>query len=337
MPEGNGDAALAWFGSNVTPNEHALAARFGLYDNAYTSGEVSDAGHMWTDAGFANDYVERFWPLTYGGRRAVDDLSSGDGPRLPGAGYLWDSARRAHVSFRDYGELVDRGSGPGHAWVPDVPSLRGVIDPRYAGWDLDTSDLARAREWRREFNDFVRAGTLPQFEFIWLPNDHTYGSKAKKLTPAAYVATNDVALGQMVDTLSHSKVWSSSAMFVIEDDAQDGPDHVSDQRTTLFVISPYARGGVRHEHYATVSILRTIEIVLGMRPLSTYDAMAVPMYAGFAPAANLQPYDALPAKRSLDERNGSKAYGAAVSERLNFSAPDAAPDTVFDDILAHNH
>ena len=122
--EGNGDPALAWFGKKVTPNEHAIAARFGLYDNAYTSGEVSAAGHMWADAGFANDYLERFWPLLYGGRRTLDDLSAGDGPRVPAGGYLWESARRAHVSFRDYGELVDRGTGAGHPWVADVASLR---------------------------------------------------------------------------------------------------------------------------------------------------------------------------------------------------------------------
>jgi DNA-binding beta-propeller fold protein YncE len=337
VPEGNGDATLAWFGGKVTPNEHAIAARFGLFDNAYTSGEVSDSGHMWVDAGFANDYVERFWPLTYGGRRVVDDLSAGDGARVPAGGYLWESARRAHVSFRDYGELVDRSSISTRSWNADVASLRGLIDPHYAGWDLHYSDLAREQEWRREFEDYVRAGTLPQFELIWLPSDHTYGSKIGELTPASYVATNDDAVGQMVDTLSHSKAWATSVMFVIEDDAQDGPDHVSDQRTTLFVVSPYSRGGLRHEHYATVSVLRTIEILLDMQPLSTYDAMAVPMFSAFTPVPNLHPYHAIGPEVSLAQRNARTAYGSLVSARLNFSGPDAAPDAVLDDILAHNH
>jgi DNA-binding beta-propeller fold protein YncE len=337
MREGNGDPALAWFGAKVTPNEHALAARFGLYDNTYTSGEVSAAGHMWSDAAFANDYVERFWPPMYGGRRTTDDLSAGDGPRVPGAGYLWGSARRAHVSFRDYGELVDRATGSTHQMVADVPSLRGVIDPHYVGWDLDYSDLDRAREWRREFEAYVRSGTLPQFEFIWLPNDHTYGSKAGKLTPRSYIAANDYAVGQMVDALTHSKVWSTSVMFVIEDDAQDGPDHVSDQRTTLFVVSPYARTGLRHEHYATVSVLRTIEMMLGMRPLSTYDAMALPMFSAFTPVPNLRPFSTLAPEVSLSQRNARTAYGSAISARLNFSVPDAAPDGVLNDILAGNH
>ncbi|MBV8117086.1 MAG: hypothetical protein JOZ01_03870, partial [Candidatus Eremiobacteraeota bacterium] len=215
---GNGDASLAWFGRAVTPNQHALAARFGLFDNAYTSGEVSDAGHMWTDAAFANDYVERFWPPIYGGRRELDDLSSGSGARVPAEGYLWDAARRAGVSFRDYGELVDADKAHPGRWSADVPSLIRHIDPWYPGWDLNISDVQRLKEWRRDFKAQVSAGTLPQLELIWLPNDHTYGSKPGALAPASYVAINDYALGQMIDTLSHSNVWKSSAMFVIEDD-----------------------------------------------------------------------------------------------------------------------
>ncbi len=241
------------------------------------------------------------------------------------------------MSFRDYGEMVDPGKTPAMPWTADVPSLRGLIDPHYAGWDLDYSDLGRAREWRREFDAFVQAGDLPQFEFIWLPNDHTSGSRAGKLTPRSYIAQNDDALGQMVDALSHSKVWKQSAMFVIEDDAQNGPDHASAQRTTLFVVSPYARGGLRHEHYATVSVLRTIEMMLGMRPLSTYDAMAVPMYASFTAKPDLRPYDAIAPKVPLTDRNSKVAYGAALSAGLDFSRPDAVPGDVLDAILAHNH
>jgi hypothetical protein len=337
MAQGDGDAALAWFGGKVTPNGHAIAARFGLFDNAYTSGEVSDPGHMWADAAFANDYTERFWPTIYGGRRDLDDLSVGAAPAVPAAGFIWEAARRAGVSFRDYGEMLNEGKTAASPWTAGVPSLQGLFDPNYAGWDLDYSDLDRLKEWRFEFENFVSMGTLPQFEFIWLPNDHTYGAKAGKFTPRAYVATNDYALGQMVDILSHSSVWASSVMFVIEDDAQDGPDHVSDQRTTLYVISPYARGGVRHEHYATVSVLRTLEMMLGMKPLSTYDAMALPMYEAFTSVPNLNPYTVVPPEISLTERNLKTAYGAAISEHLNFSIPDAVPDDILNDILAHNH
>ncbi len=335
MPQGNGDASLAWFGGSVTPNDHALAKRFGLFDNAYTSGEVSAVGHMWAETGFANDYVERFWPPMYGNRRDIDDIDGGDGPRVPSGGYLWDDAAHAHVSFRDYGELVDPVKGS-NRWTPDVPSLNGKIDPLYAGWDLDYSDVDRAKEWRRDFTSLLSRNAVPQLEFIWLPNDHTYGSKAGKLTPSAYVALNDYALGQMIDTLSHSKIWRSSAMFVIEDDAQDGPDHVSDQRTTMYVVSPYTKGGVRHEHYATVSILRTMELMLGMHPLSTYDAMAVPMYAAFG-APNFQPYSALAPQIDVSKRNTVASYGAKVSASLNFSKPDAVPERILNDILSRNH
>ncbi|MFY9719203.1 MAG: alkaline phosphatase family protein, partial [Candidatus Cybelea sp.] len=335
MREGNGDRAINWFGARVTPNEHAIAAQYGLYDNAYTSGEVSASGHLWSDAAFVNDYSERFWPSSYDRRRTIADIN-GDGASGASAGYIWDAARQAHVSFRDYGELVDPGSGPSSPWVANVPSLKSQIDPHYAGWNLDYSDLDRAKEWRREFESYVRSGGLPQFEFIWLPNDHTYGSRVGKLAPASYIAQNDYALGQMVDALSHSKVWPASVMFIIEDDAQDGPDHVSDQRTTLFVVSPYARPGLHSEHYATVSVLRTIEIMLGMQPLSTYDAMALPMVASFDSVPNLRPYHALAPTVSLSQRNRRAAYGAAISAALNFSRPDAVPDHVLNDILAHN-
>jgi DNA-binding beta-propeller fold protein YncE len=335
-PGGNGDAALAQFGHSVTPNEHAIAGRFGLFDNAYTSGEVSVPGHMWSDAAFANDYLERFWPALYGGRFTLDDMSRGDGPYVPARGFLWDSARRAGVTFRDFGEQTDPAkSNPKH-WVPTVTSLRGRIDPLYPGWDLHVSDLDRFSEWRRDFTASVAAGTLPQLEFIWLPGDHTFGNKPGELAPASYVAINDYALGRIIETLSRSKVWASSAMFVIEDDSQDGPDHVSDQRTTMFVVSPYARGGVRHEHFATTSILRTIEVMLGMQPLSNYDAMAVPMSAAFGAARDLRPYAAIAPKIDVTRRNGKVAYGAALSAQLDFSRPDAAPAGVLRRILAQD-
>lgn len=335
VPEGNGDPKLTWFGARVTPNEHALAARFGLFDNAYASGEVSESGHNWADAAYCNDYVERVWPVIYGNRGANDDTLSGSGAAVPRNGYIWQAAQAGHVSFRDYGELTDTpnltGSGTSHA-----PSLRGLYDPHYVGWNLSYSDLDRVKEWRREFDAFVRRGAVPQLEWIWLPNDHTSGSRPGKLTPVAYVATNDYALGLIVQAISHSPVWRSSAVFIIEDDAQDGPDHVSDQRTTMFVASPYARGGVVHAHYSTVSLLATIELMLGLKPLSTYDAMAVPLYDAFSLQARLQPFDVIAPKVSLTTRNGTHSYGAKVSDALNFSRPDANAAGVLLHILAHN-
>jgi YVTN family beta-propeller protein len=336
IPEGNGDPKLTWFGARVTPNEHALAKRFGLFDNAYASGEVSECGHNWADAAFANDYVERVWPVTYGNRGDEDDGLSGVGAAVPRNGYIWQSAQAAHVSFRDYGELANTPNSSGHG-TSTLSSLRGIYDPHYAGWNLNVGDVERAREWRSEFDAFVRNGDVPQLEWLWLPNDHTAGSRIGALTPESFVASNDDALGLIVAAISHSPVWRSSALFIIEDDAQDGPDHVSDQRTTLFVVSPYSRGQLRHEHYSTISVLRTIEIMLGIKPLSTYDAMAVPMDAAFKPNPDLRPYDAIAPLIDVTRKNTKLAYGSAVSARLNFSRPDAIPNGVLNDILAHNH
>ena len=312
MPQGNGDPQLTSFGARVTPNEHALATRFGLFDNTYTSGEVSEPGHNWADAAFDTDFVERMWPATYAGRRGDDSLSPA---MIPFNGYIWQDAQTARVSFRDYGEMVD----------PPAPSLAGLYDPRYLGWNLDYSDLDRVKEWRREFAAFIHHGNVPQLEYIWLPNDHTYGRRPGKSTPASMVAQNDYALGEIVDTISHSPVWRSSAIFVIEDDAQDGPDHVSAQRTTFFLVSPYARGGLQHAHYSTVSVLRTMELMLGLPPLSTYDGMAVSLHAAFSPAARLTPYTVIAPKVSLYNRNPKTAYNARLTAKLDFNRPDANP------------
>jgi hypothetical protein len=336
MREGNGDAKLTWFGAAVTPNEHQLAKRFGLFDNAYTSGEVSESGHFWADAAFVNDYVERTWPSVYASRNTVDDNLSAIGTPLPKNGYIWQEAVRDHISVRVYAELLNVpdpfGAGP-----ESTKLVEKYSDKRYVGWNLSYSDVDREREWQREFNTFVKNGTVPQFEFIWLPNDHTAGSKLKMLTPVAMVAQNDYALGLMVDAISHSPIWKSSAIFITEDDSQDGPDHVSDQRTTIFVASPYARGGVQHEHYATTSILRTMELILGMQPLSAYDATAVPMSAAFTSRANIQPYDAIPPHVSITQRNTTASYGANISAKMDFSRPDAVNDDMLNDVLAHNH
>ncbi len=333
----DGDKNLAWFAAPVTPNQHELARRFGTFDNMYASGEVSESGHNWADAAFDTDYVERVWPVTYGDRGSlIDDTLSGEGAPLSHNGYIWQAARAAGISFRDYGELTDTpnlaNTGRGHA-----PSLEGLYDRRYVGWDLDYSDFDRVKEWHREFTAFLKHGDVPKLEYIWLPNDHTSGSRPGELTPVSYVATNDYALGQIVETISHSKIWKSSVIFVTEDDAQAGPDHVSAQRTTLFIASPYASGGLHHERYSTLSVLRSMELILGLKPLSTYDAMALPLYSAFTTTADLQPYTAVAPRVSLTARNQRVAYGADVSARLNFSRPDAASPTVLENIIAHNH
>lgn len=330
MRQGNGDAKLAWFGKRVTPNEHALAERFGLFDNAYTSGEVSEAGHDWTDAAFVTDYVQRSWPTTYALRGNDDASVPGVYATVPRNGYIWQAALATHVSFRDYGEMTNTAS-------VGIASLNGHYDKHFVDWNLKYSDVDRVKEWRREFDAFLNDGSLPQLEYIWLPNDHTAGSRPGYLTPAAFIAQNDYAVGQVVDTISHSRIWKSSAIFIIEDDSQDGPDHVSDQRTTMFVVSPYSRGGAQHAHYSTVSLLRTIEIMLGIAPLSTYDSMAMPLYTAFAATPQLGPYVAIAPKINVHAVNGKLAYGAALSAKLDLSRPDATQPGLLGDVIAHNH
>lgn len=336
MREGNGDAKLTWFGAKVTPNQHALAAQYGLFDNTYASGEVSESGHFWADAAFANDYTERTWPSVYANRDTVDDALSGIGTPIPRNGYIWRAAEAAHIYFRNYGEMSAVPTPFGPTSNQDK-NLEKMSDSHYRGFDLDYSDLDRVKEWQREFDAFVKQGNVPQIEYIWLPNDHTYGSRVGKLTPVSLAAQNDYAVGRLVDIISHSAVWNSSAIFMTEDDAQDGSDHVSDQRTTCFVMSPYSRGGLEHAHYSTVSIVRTMEIILGLKPLSVYDATAVPLDAAFTAQPNMQPFEVISPKVSLTERNKPTAYGAKVSSELDFTHPDAIGGKVLLHILAHNH
>jgi hypothetical protein len=321
MPQGNGDPKLVYFGAQVTPNQHALAQRFGLFDAFYTSGEVSDSGHNWADGAFANDYVERWWPPAYGGRNDNDEVLSGTGAGVASGGYIWDAARRANVSFRDYGEMALMPAIEGHV-AATAPSLGDRFDPHYVGWDLDYSDLDRVKEWKREFDGFVSNGTVPQLEYMWLPNDHTAGTRPGQLSPAAYIATNDYAVGLIVEAISHSKIWPSSAIFITEDDAQDGADHVSDQRSTLYIASPYATGGAIHDHFSTVSVLRTIELLLGMKPLSTYDATAAPLYAAFDSTPKLEPFDATAPKIDTTTRNAKVASATTVGIEWDLSRPD---------------
>jgi hypothetical protein len=331
---GNSDAKLAWFGQRVTPNQHVLARRFGIFDRFYASGEVSDSGHNWADTAIANDYVERYWPPAYGGRNDDDHVMDGAGAHLPHNGYMWDAARRAHVTFRDYGEMAQL-PGDGNNTIT-APSLVNHFDPKYVSWGLSYSDVDRESEWHREFEQFIKSGTVPQLEYVWLPNDHTAGSRPGQLTPAALIAQNDYAVGLMVQAISRSDIWRSSVIFITEDDAQDGADHVSDQRTTLYVVSPYSRGGVNDDHYSTVAVLRTIELFLGIKPLTTYDASALPLYSAFTSAPNLAPFDAIAPEIDLTARNAKTAYGARRSEIANFSRPDAVSAKVLTDILAHN-
>jgi len=331
----DGDPKLAYFGETITPNEHALAKRFGVFDNTYADAVVSADGHNWSMAAFANDYVEKMWPANYGGRRKVYDFEDGADAAVPASGYLWDDAARAGISFRDYGEFVTNPARKGGDSTTAMKGLVGHIDPHYPGFDTNLRDEDREAEWAREFAGYVQRGDLPALEIVRLPNDHTAGTRSGSRTPQAMVAENDLALGRLVETVSHSPYWKDTAIFAIEDDAQNGPDHVDDQRTTFYLMSAYAKGGVQHAHYSTAGVVRTIELILGLAPMSAYDAAANPLYAAFTTTPDLRPYDAIPAKVDLEARNGATAYRAADSAKMDFSHADAAPEADLNDILAH--
>ncbi len=335
IAQADGDPKLVMFGRANTPNQHALAQRFGIFDNAYVDAQVSANGHNWTDAAFANDYVERFWPPNYGGRRDLYDFQAGGAPDVPHGGYLWDAAKRAHLTYRDYGEDIDF-SPKLKLGLNTFPGLAGHFDLRYVGWDLSTSDDARLAEWSREFQAFTASRSLPQLEIVYLPNDHTSGTAPGKPTPQAYVAINDWAVGRLVQTVSRSPYWNSTAIFILEDDAQNGPDHVNDQRSTFYIASPYARGGVQHDHYSTASFVHTIELMLGLPPLSIYDATARPLYDAFSTSAvNASAFTAIRPGIDMHAVNSKAAYGSAISAKLDFSHPDRADPRVLNDILAH--
>jgi hypothetical protein len=230
---------------------------------------------------------------------------------------------------------VSDPANKGGLYTTHMKGLIGKLDGRMPGFDLEISDEFRVDEWQREFREFERNGEMPQLQILRLPNDHTSGTRPGSLTPQAYVAQNDHALGRFIDILSHSPYWASTAVFVIEDDSQNGPDHVDDQRTTFYLISPYAAHGVHHAHYTTSSVVRTMELLLGLPPMTIYDAMAPPMYDGFAMQPDLRPYDVLPETIDVTEKNTRHAYGAAASARMNWSREDAVDDRVLNDILAH--
>ena len=334
MPEGNGDSSLCLFNEQVTPNAHKLAREFVLFDNFYVNSEVSADGHNWSTAAYATDYVEKTWPTQYGGRGGRYDFEGSEPTGRPGAGYLWSLCGRHNVSFRMYGEFIDVGEPIGAPGKPRDPSIENNFDPYYRGWDLEYSDVERYKSWEKEFSEFEQNGSLPSLCVMHLPNDHTAGTKKGALTPKAYVAQNDYALGLIVDRISKSKYWKESAIVVVEDDAQNGPDHVDAHRSVALVISPYTkRHYVDHTLYSTASLLRTMELCLGLPPLSQHDAAATPMFNAFTPNADTTSYTVEEPRIDVNARNKPGSYGQRLMERFNLKREDAVPDRVFNEIL----
>jgi YVTN family beta-propeller protein len=340
IPAGNGDPTLTLFGESVTPNAHALATEFVLLDNFYVDAEVSYDGHAFSMGAYATDAVEKIWPTNYGSRGGIYLSEGGGGQRnpygnlsAPPQGYIWDMAARAGVSVRSYGEFVDKDEKTGVVEA-SVPGLKGRFSPDYPPYDVNIPDNTRVDAWLREFREFEKNGELPQLSIIRLGNDHTAGTRPGARTPRAMIAENDTALGRVVEAISRSRYWNESAIFVLEDDAQNGPDHVDAHRSPALVVSPFAkRRVVDSTLYTTSSMLRTMELILGLEPMSQYDASAAPMYGAFQPAPNAAPFAALPARVPLDELNTFTAYGAEASLRMNLDEADMAPELELNEII----
>ncbi len=315
-PIGNGEPELTIFGETITPNQHQLAREYVLFDNLYSNSEVSVDGHSWCDAAMATDYNQRSWIARYSGH---GNIPGNEEMENPAAGYLWDLCRRHGVSYRTYGEGAQR--------VPS--SSRG----RWGNWD-DHRDVDLADYWIADLKEAERTGELPRFTVMSLGENHTRGTTPGAFTPNASVASNDLGLAKIIAAASRSRFWPEMAIFVIEDDTQNGPDHVDAHRTVGFVVSPYVkRGVVDSTFYTTAGMIRTMELILGLPPLTQYDAGATPMFNAFSATPIVVPYTIRRPAVDLNARNTEASPFAAESKRMNFSEYDEAPEDALNRVL----
>jgi len=327
VKEGDGDASLVYFPDiRVTPNHHALARRFGLFDRFFVNAEVSSQGHIWSTAAYVTDYGEKTVPSAYAGKRGDVDGEDSDEPER---GFLWTLAKRSGVTFRDYGEMVKGNPG----WPVTQHDLGADVNPDYDPFDLVTQDQKRADVWIAELQRFVSDGNMPQLELMWLPMDHLTAARPGKCTPFACMADNDLALGRIVQALSHSPYWKDTVIFVVEDDAQAGPDHVDSHRAPFYAISAYSRPGTVHRFINTTDVIAAIEDILAMGRLSKFDYFSRSLADVFAPMPDLTPFDAITPKQDLNEKNPQNTAAARMSEGLDLSAPDRVDDQAYNRIL----
>jgi len=334
LEQGNGDSSLVLFGNNITPNHHKIVEEFVLFDNFYVDAEVSADGHEWSTAAIATDFVEKSWPANYSSRGGRYPSEGNYKIAFPTTGYLWDQASKKGISYRSYAEFIKIANDSLSSTYTTMKNLEGHFDPAFRPWDLDYPDILRAKEFIREMHAYEKTGNWPNLMIMRLPNDHTFGTHPGKHTPRSMVADNDLALGMVVDAVSHSKFWKETAIFVLEDDAQNGPDHVDAHRSVLLVASPYAkRGFVDHNMYSTTSILKTIELILGLTPMSQYDAAAFPLTPAFQDKPVWTPFEHVKNSWPLDRYNTESSFGAQISLMMNFSMEDDAPENDLNEIL----
>ncbi|MGN6530787.1 MAG: bifunctional YncE family protein/alkaline phosphatase family protein [Ginsengibacter sp.] len=328
MKEGNGDTSLCLFPEHITPNQHAIARNFVLLDNFYDDAEVSADGHNWSTAAYATDYVEKTWPTNYSGRGGTYDYEGTRKIAYPAKGFIWDYCKRAGISYRNYGEFVHDGK------EPILPAIVEHFCPGFPDFDLSIQDVQREKIWEHDFDSLVANNTLPIFSTLRFPNDHTSGMRKGAYSPYAAVADNDLAVGRFIEHISNSPIWKQCAIFIVEDDAQNGPDHVDAHRSTAYLISPYVkRNFVDHTMYSTSGLLRTMELILGLPPMSQYDAAAMPMFRSFTSTPDFTSYKSLPSNINIDERNTASNKLAEESAKFNLAVEDAAPDVLFNEVI----
>lgn len=358
MTQGNGDTSLVQFGRNVTPNHHALAETFVLMDNYYCSGILSADGHQWTDEAYVTDYLEKF----FGDFTRSYPYDGDDALAYAKSGFIWDNVLRHGLTFRDYGEFVTAVINPKNATYSDIyndylhnttkvkfhakanlEQLEPNLCKNYVGFPITIPDVYRAKIFIDELKEFEKNDSFPNFIIMLLPNDHTSGTRPGRPTPQAAVADNDLALGRIVEAISHSKFWKETCIFVTEDDPQNGLDHVDGHRTVGLVISPYTkRGQVISTNYSQINMVRTIENILGIPPMNQFDLTAEPMLDYFTDTPNFTPYKALPNNIPLDKLNpvleslsGKALYWAKKSLQQDLEEEDRIDEDIFNRIIWH--
>lgn len=327
VKEGNGDTSLVLFGEKVTPNQHKLVKDFVLLDNFYVDGEVSADGHNWSLGAYATDYLEKNWVTSYGGRGGEYDAEGTRKVANNKGDFIWGACKKAGVSYRTYGEFADD-------YKANIPVLENHFCPYYTSWDQHVRDTTRVGQWKRDFDSLIAINALPQLNTFRLINDHTEGMSKNRPTPFAHVADNDLAVGMFIDYLSKSPVWKESVVFILEDDAQNGPDHVDAHRSPSYIAGPFVkRNFVDHTPYTTSGILRTMELILGIAPMSQYDAAATPLWRCFTATPDLTPYTTLPAQIDITEKNLVWNELSKRSAGFDFSKEDRVPDMEFSEVI----
>jgi hypothetical protein len=334
LPQGDGDESLVFFPRAISPNHHALAERFGLFDRFFCNAEVSSQGHVWSTAAYVTDYGEKTIPSLYSDRRNPNDRGDVD---EPASGYLWNAAIRKGLTLRNYGEfgepIPNKNKNEPVRYRATKAPLDRYTSREYPAYDMNIPDQIRADVWLKEFQQFVRQGNLPDLQIMHLPGDHTSGGRPGRPTPKSHMADNDLALGRIVEAISNSPYWKDTVIFVLEDDAQDGPDHVDSHRSVMLAISAYNRAGVIHRFVNTTDVLATIEEILGLDKLSKFDYYGRPLREIFADTPDLSPYVALKSEHPLNELNPPKSSTAQASLELDLDRVDAADEESFNRIL----